>query len=125
MKINGDAFRNVWVDADDGFSMRVLDQTKLPWSLDVLRLTSVTEVADAILSMKVCGAPLIGAVAAYGFALGLRVDSSSEPWNAMPFNSPQPARPQSTCARQSIACSRTCGIRQPSIVSVSLTRRPV
>ena len=78
MKINGVAYRSVWVDPDDGFSVHVFDQTKLPWSLDVLRLTDSEQVAQAIVSMQVRGAPLIGAVAAYGLALALRIDSSSD-----------------------------------------------
>ncbi|MGI4956522.1 MAG: hypothetical protein ACRYGI_02815, partial [Janthinobacterium lividum] len=78
MKIQGVAYRSVWVDPDDGFSVHIFDQTRLPWSLDVLRLTGCDEVAEAIVSMQVRGAPLIGAVAAYGLALALRVDSSSE-----------------------------------------------
>ncbi|MGI4880966.1 MAG: S-methyl-5-thioribose-1-phosphate isomerase [Janthinobacterium lividum] len=78
MKIKDEAFRSVWVDPDDGFSVRIFDQTRLPWSLEVLRLTECAQVADAIVSMQVRGAPLIGAVAAYGLALALRADSSSD-----------------------------------------------
>jgi len=78
MKINGEAFRSVWVDPDDASSVHIFDQTRLPWSLDVLRLTTCDQVADAITSMQVRGAPLIGAVAAYGLALALRADSSSD-----------------------------------------------
>lgn len=78
MKIQGVAYRSVWVDPDDGFSVRIFDQTRLPWALDVLRLTGCDEVAEAIVSMQVRGAPLIGAVAAYGLALALRIDSSSD-----------------------------------------------
>jgi methylthioribose-1-phosphate isomerase len=78
MKINGEPFRSVWVDRDDGFSIRIFDQTKLPWSLDIMRLTTCDQVAKAIVSMQVRGAPLIGAVAAYGLALALRADSSTD-----------------------------------------------
>ena len=78
MKINGQAFRSVWIDPADGFSVRVLDQTRLPWSLDIMRLTTCAQVADAIGAMQVRGAPLIGAVAAYGLALALRVDDSTD-----------------------------------------------
>lgn len=78
MKIQGVAYRSVWVDPDDGFSVHIFDQTRLPWALDVLRLTGCDEVAEAIVSMQVRGAPLIGAVAAYGLALALRIDSSSD-----------------------------------------------
>ena len=58
--------------------MRVIDQTKLPWSLDFLRLTTVAEAAHAIRTMQVRGAPLIGATAAYGMALAIRADCSTE-----------------------------------------------
>jgi methylthioribose-1-phosphate isomerase len=78
MKIDGVAYRSVWVDPDDGWSVRIFDQTKLPWSLEILRLTTRDEVAVAIGTMQVRGAPLIGAVAAYGLALSLRVDSSTD-----------------------------------------------
>ncbi len=78
MKINGTPYRSVWVDPDDGWSVRIFDQTKLPWALDVLRLTDVAQAAHAIRSMQVRGAPLIGAVAAYGVCLALRADASSE-----------------------------------------------
>ncbi len=71
MKINGQNFRSVWLD-DDGWSVRILDQTMLPWRVEQLRLQSVDQAAHAIRSMQVRGAPLIGAVAAYGLALGMR-----------------------------------------------------
>ncbi|MGI4942451.1 MAG: S-methyl-5-thioribose-1-phosphate isomerase [Janthinobacterium lividum] len=77
MKIDGTPFRTIWVD-DDGWSVRIIDQTKLPWSLDFLRLQNVASVAHAIRSMQVRGAPLIGATAAYGMALALRADPGSE-----------------------------------------------
>ena len=40
MKIDGTAYRSVWVDAADGWSVHIFDQTRLPWALDVLRLTA-------------------------------------------------------------------------------------
>ncbi len=78
MRIDGVAYRSVWVDPQDRWSVRIFDQTKLPWSLDILRLTTRDQVAAAIGTMQVRGAPLIGAVAAYGLALALRADSSTE-----------------------------------------------
>jgi methylthioribose-1-phosphate isomerase len=77
MKIDGIPYRSVWVDPDDGWSIRIFDQTKLPWSVDVLRLTEWQDAAQAIRSMQVRGAPLIGAVAAYGVALAMRADPGS------------------------------------------------
>ena len=77
MRIDGEAYRTVWVDEADGWSVRIIDQTKLPWALSVLRLTDLAGAAHAIRSMQVRGAPLIGAVAAYGLVLALREDPST------------------------------------------------
>lgn len=49
--------------------IRIIDQNLLPNKLVYKDLTSLEEVADAIKSMKVRGAPLIGVVAALGLAL--------------------------------------------------------
>lgn len=76
MKINGTPYRSVWINEKDGWSIHIFDQTRLPFSLDILQLTSAQDVAHAIRTMQVRGAPLIGAVAAYGLALALRHDSS-------------------------------------------------
>ena len=78
MKVDGIAYRSVWLNPDDGWSVHIFDQTKLPWALDILRLTSRDQVAEAIRAMRVRGAPLIGAVAAYGLCLALRADASTE-----------------------------------------------
>ncbi|MFT8245233.1 S-methyl-5-thioribose-1-phosphate isomerase [Roseomonas sp. BN140053] len=83
MKIAGIPYRSVWVDEADGWSVHVFDQTKLPWSLDILTLTDEAQVAEAIRSMQVRGAPLIGAVAAYGLALAMRRDPSTEALEAV------------------------------------------
>ena len=77
MKINGVPYRTVWVDPQDGWSVRIIDQTRLPWALEIVRLTDVAQTAHAIRSMQVRGAPLIGAVAAYGLCLAVRHDPSS------------------------------------------------
>jgi methylthioribose-1-phosphate isomerase len=71
MKINGQNYRSVWLDAD-GWSVRILDQTMLPWRVEQLCLQTAEQAAHAIASMQVRGAPLIGAVAAYGLALAMR-----------------------------------------------------
>ncbi|MCL2428002.1 MAG: S-methyl-5-thioribose-1-phosphate isomerase [Alphaproteobacteria bacterium] len=78
MKIEGRHFRSVWVDPDDGWSVRIFDQTRLPWTLDILRLGCVADAAHAIRTMQVRGAPLIGAVAAYAMALAVRADPSTD-----------------------------------------------
>ncbi|MDE2007204.1 MAG: S-methyl-5-thioribose-1-phosphate isomerase [Rhodospirillales bacterium] len=74
MLIDGRPYRTIWVDPDDGWSIRIIDQTKLPWTLDIVRLATLDQAAHAIRAMLVRGAPLIGATAAYGIALALRDD---------------------------------------------------
>ncbi len=56
---------------EDGNAVVILDQTLLPHQAVTCRLTTLAEVAHAISSMQVRGAPLIGACAAYGVALAL------------------------------------------------------
>jgi methylthioribose-1-phosphate isomerase len=62
--------------AADGWAVESLDQTRLPGAQVPLRLTTWREAAEAIASMRVRGAPLIGATAAYGLALAARADPS-------------------------------------------------
>jgi methylthioribose-1-phosphate isomerase len=74
MQIDGHAYRTIWVDPEDRWSVRIIDQTRLPWALEILRLTTLDDAAHAIRAMLVRGAPLIGATAAYGLCLALRAD---------------------------------------------------
>lgn len=66
--------RTLWLEADA--RLFTWDQTRLPFETAVLELASADDCARAIATMQVRGAPLIGAVAAYGLALALRVDAS-------------------------------------------------
>ncbi len=75
MKIDGTPYRSVWLDPD-GTSVRIIDQTRLPWALEFPRLTTLDQSIHAIRAMQVRGAPLIGAVAAFGVWLALRADPS-------------------------------------------------
>jgi methylthioribose-1-phosphate isomerase len=75
MKVDGRHFRSVWLEPD-GWSVGAIDQRRLPHEFVVARLVSAEDAADAIRSMLVRGAPLIGATAAYGVALAMRADAS-------------------------------------------------
>jgi len=75
MKVDGRHFRSIWLEPD-GFTVGAIDQRQLPHEFIVARLTNATDAADAIRSMLVRGAPLIGATAAYGVALAMRSDNS-------------------------------------------------
>ena len=75
MNINGKPTRTIWL-ADDGWSVAIIDQTRLPHVFEVAELRSVDDAARAIKTMQVRGAPLIGVTAAYGMALAMRSDAS-------------------------------------------------
>jgi methylthioribose-1-phosphate isomerase len=60
----------------DGWSVGAIDQRHLPHEFVIARLETAGAAADAIRSMLVRGAPLIGATAAYGMALAVRDDRS-------------------------------------------------
>ena len=65
--------RSIWLE-EDGWSVGIIDQLHLPGELRGAALHSLDEVACAIREMRVRGAPLIGAAAAYGMALAARAD---------------------------------------------------
>lgn len=71
MNIDGEPYRSIWLD-EDGWSVRIIDQTRLPHDLRAPRLEDLEAAAGAIAAMQVRGAPLIGVTAAYGLALALR-----------------------------------------------------
>jgi methylthioribose-1-phosphate isomerase len=75
MKIHGQPYRTIWL-AQDGWRVGVIDQTRLPFRFETVTLGTAEQAADAIRSMIVRGAPLIGATAAYGVALAMRADAS-------------------------------------------------
>ena len=75
MKVDGRHFRSIWLE-QDGWSVGAVDQRRLPHDFIIARIASCEDAADAIRSMLVRGAPLIGATAAYGIALAMRVDGS-------------------------------------------------
>jgi methylthioribose-1-phosphate isomerase len=77
MKINGVQRRTIWLEPD-GWSVGVLDQTQLPFQIQSRNLRSVGDVAAAIRTMVVRGAPLIGVTAAYGMALAMKSGQSDQ-----------------------------------------------
>jgi methylthioribose-1-phosphate isomerase len=65
--------RTVWLeeDASGAAAVCLLDQSLLPQEVVYLRLTTVQQVAEAITTLKVRGAPAIGVTAAFGMVLAL------------------------------------------------------
>ena len=68
MKIKGKEYRTIWFDNN---IVKIIDQTKLPHQFIIKDLKTVEDSINAIKTMEVRGAPLIGATAAYGLVLSI------------------------------------------------------
>ena len=68
MKIEGKNYRTIWFENNE---IKIIDQTKLPHKFIIKSLKNVEEAVNAIKTMEVRGAPLIGATAAYGLVLSI------------------------------------------------------
>ena len=68
MKIKGKEYRTIWFDNN---VVKIIDQTKLPHQFIIKDLKTVEDSINAIKTMEVRGAPLIGATAAYGLVLSI------------------------------------------------------
>jgi methylthioribose-1-phosphate isomerase len=75
MKVDGQHLRSIWLEPN-GWTVAAIDQRRLPHDFVVAQLATCDAAGDAIRSMLVRGAPLIGATAAYGIALAMRADAS-------------------------------------------------
>jgi methylthioribose-1-phosphate isomerase len=76
MKVSGVHYRSIWPIGEE--EVGIVDQTMLPHAFVTRSLHSATEMVDAIRSMVVRGAPLIGVAAAYGLALAMKESASDE-----------------------------------------------
>ncbi len=74
MKLHGKHYRSIWL-ADNGYDVCIFDQRSFPWEVRVATLTTYEQAAIAIKEMWTRGAPLIGATAAYGMAMAMRVNT--------------------------------------------------
>ena len=68
MRIENKAYRTIWFEND---LVKIIDQTKLPHQFVIKDLKTVKDAINAIKTMEVRGAPLIGATAAYGLVLSI------------------------------------------------------
>jgi methylthioribose-1-phosphate isomerase len=75
MKIGGVHYRTIWRD-EGGPAVCIIDQTKLPHEFETVWLETLGDAAQAITTMQVRGAPLIGITAAYGLCFALGADAS-------------------------------------------------
>ena len=75
MRIEGKEYRTIWYENN---IVKIIDQTKLPHQFIIKELKTVKDSINAIKSMEVRGAPLIGATAAYGIVLAIQENSNPE-----------------------------------------------
>jgi methylthioribose-1-phosphate isomerase len=68
MKIDGKSYRTIWFENN---IVKIIDQTRLPHKFVIKDLKTVQDSINAIKTMEVRGAPLIGATAAYGLVLSI------------------------------------------------------
>jgi len=70
MKIEEKEYRTIWFDEKNKV-VKIIDQTKLPHKFIIKDLKTAKDAINAIKTMEVRGAPLIGATAAYGLVLSI------------------------------------------------------
>ena len=108
MKIAGRAYRTLW-PTPEGAAIEVIDQTCLPHRFATRRLFDLNSTVDAIKTMVVRGAPLIGATAAYGYALALQADPSDRALN-LAYDKLLASRPTAVnlrfCLDEAASCTR-------------------
>ena len=75
MKIEGNDHRTIWYEKN---VVKIIDQTKLPHKFIIKDLETVKDSINAIKTMEVRGAPLIGATAAYGIVLAAQENNNPE-----------------------------------------------
>jgi methylthioribose-1-phosphate isomerase len=75
MRIQNKEYRTIWFEND---VVKIIDQTKLPHQFVIKDLKTVKDAINAIKTMEVRGAPLIGATAAYGIALAIKENNDPD-----------------------------------------------
>ncbi len=75
MRIEGKEYRTIWFENN---VVKIIDQTKLPHQFKIKELKTVKDAINAIKTMEVRGAPLIGGTAAYGLALAVQENNDPE-----------------------------------------------
>ena len=70
MLVNKKNYQSIWIDSLN--KVKIIDQTLLPFEFKVIELESLEDTAEAIINMRVRGAPLIGVTAAFGLYLSIK-----------------------------------------------------
>ncbi len=73
MRIFDKNYKTIWEDYSSGLlELKVIDQTKLPFSFEIKSISSYQSMVAAIKEMVVRGAPLIGIAGAYAMCLAMQ-----------------------------------------------------
>ena len=76
MKVDGTHYRSLWWDHERDACCRSSISAGCRKQFRIQQVNTLQDYADSIVEMRVRGAPLIGATAAYGMALAMRLDPS-------------------------------------------------
>jgi methylthioribose-1-phosphate isomerase len=80
MIVGGKHYRSIWPDPADPAIIRIINQHKLPFEFRIDGITSSQETLDAIRSMKIRGAPLIGVAGAFGLSFACMESAGRKDW---------------------------------------------
>ena len=126
MKVKGRQYQTIWLDEKDPTRIKFINQNYLPFRFVVEDLKTSEDVYNAILDMKLRGAPLIGAAAAFGVYLAaLESAGTSDPdkyiiENAMMLSASRPTAVNlsATLDRQLQSVSRAQTIEEKIAVTL-------
>lgn len=82
MKVEGKEYRTIWLNKEKDTIISVIDQRFLPHKFVIENLSSVKELAVAIIDMHIRGAGLIGATAGFGMYLAVLESSRKDSFDA-------------------------------------------
>ena len=80
MIVKGKHYQAIWPDPEDPGIIRIVNQHRLPFEFKIDEITSSQQTLEAISSMKVRGAPLIGVTAAFGVYLACLEAGGEKNW---------------------------------------------
>ena len=121
MNIDGKAWRTIGVEPH-GEAIWVIDQTLLPHQFQLRLLSDLAQVAEAIRTMVVRGAPLIGVSGAYGLMLALQQDPSDAAL-AQAFDTLLATRPTAVNLRWALERVRDLVLALPEAQRAAAARR--
>lgn len=80
MIVAGQPYQAIWPDPSNPEVIKIINQNKLPFEFRIDELTSSEQLHEAILTMKVRGAPLIGVCGAFGVYLACLEARQKKDW---------------------------------------------